>query len=342
MNILVTGGNGFIATNFTKLALEQGHFVVSLDNLSYASSEDNHNLFKDNKSYSFIHEDIRSKSIFSILESGNFDSIINFAAESHVDRSIKDDSIFISTNVNGTHNLLQACKKLIEKRLVKDTFRFIQISTDEVYGSLSSNEKPFTEVSPLKPSNPYSASKAAADLICLSYYRTYKFPVLITRCSNNYGPYQHPEKLIPLSISKIKNDLKIPLYGNGQQIRDWIYVDDHCHGILAVLERGTLGEVYNFGGSSELTNIDCAKKLIKQLKPYKKEESYIEFIKDRPGHDTRYAIDATKAFQQLNWAALNTYSQGIAKTIKWYNNNESWLNEITNNQEYKNWVKKNY
>lgn len=342
MKILVTGGNGFIATNFNKLLLEKNYHVDSLDNLSYASTKANQRELQGDKNFNFIHSDVRNDEIYDYIKKNKYTAVINFAAESHVDRSIKNDSEFLSTNINGTHNLIRACKQLISENALSSNFMFIQISTDEVYGSLDNNDHPFTESSILKPSNPYSATKASADLLCLSYFKTHDFPVMVTRCSNNYGPYQHPEKLIPLSISKIKNDLKIPLYGNGQQIRDWIYVDDHCHGILAVLERGTLGEVYNFGGSSELTNIDCAKKLIKQLKPDKKEESYIEFIKDRPGHDTRYAIDATKAFQQLNWTALNTYSEGIAKTIKWYDNNESWLNEITSNQEYKKWEKKNY
>lgn len=342
MKILVTGGNGFIATNFNKLLLEKNYHVDSLDNLSYASTKANHRELQGDKNFNFIHSDVRNDEIYDYIKKNKYTAVINFAAESHVDRSIKNDSEFLSTNINGTHNLIRACKQLISENALSSNFMFIQISTDEVYGSLDNNDHPFTESSILKPSNPYSATKASADLLCLSYFKTHDFPVMVTRCSNNYGPYQHPEKLIPLSISKIKNDLKIPLYGNGQQIRDWIYVDDHCHGVLAVLERGTLGEVYNFGGSSELTNIDCAKKLIKQLKPDKKEESYIEFIKDRPGHDTRYAIDATKAFQQLNWTALNTYSEGIAKTIKWYDNNESWLNEITSNQEYKKWEKKNY
>ena len=342
MKILVTGGNGFIATNFNRLLLEKNYYVDSLDNLSYASNKVNHSDFLSDDNFTFIHSDIRNDEIYEYIKKNKYTAVINFAAESHVDRSIKNDSEFLSTNINGTHNLIRACKRLISERVLKSDFKFIQISTDEVYGSLNNNDNPFTESSILKPSNPYSATKASADLLCLSYYKTYEFPVIVSRCSNNYGPYQHPEKLIPLSISKVKQDLKVPIYGNGQQIRDWIHVDDHCRGILAVLENGVTGQIYNFGGSSELANIDCVKTLIENLKPGKNPKKYMEFVKDRPGHDIRYAIDSSKAFQQLSWEAQNTFSQGIAKTISWYSHNSKWLEDITNNEEYKKWEKTNY
>lgn len=342
MNVLITGGNGFIATNFIKNALSKGYQITSIDNLSYAGSSKNHEIFLSDKSYTFIKEDIRSRSMEDIIRGSGFDAVLNFAAESHVDRSIHDDTHFISTNITGTHNLLNICKKQIQEKKLKENFKFIQISTDEVYGSLKPDEPAFTEFSILKPSNPYSATKASADLLCISYFKTHNFPVLITRCSNNYGPYQHPEKLIPLTIHRLNNNNKIPIYGSGKQIRDWIYVDDHCLGIMSALEKGRLGEIYNFGGSSESTNINCVNKLIEHLKPGKNIEAYVEFIRDRPGHDARYAIDASKAFKELHWTAENTFSQGIAKTIDWYNNNPSWLDDITNNEEYKEWEKTNY
>ena len=342
MNILVTGGNGFIATNFIKIALSQGHSITSLDNLSYAASRDNHALFIANASYKFMHEDIRSENIYKILESNSYNVVINFAAETHVDRSIEDDSSFISTNINGTHNLISACRNLLDKSILPKGFRFIQISTDEVYGSLELDDEPFTECSPLMPNNPYSASKTAADLICMSYYRTYGFPVIITRCSNNYGPYQYPEKLIPLSINRLKSGQKIPIYGNGLQIRDWIYVDDHCKGILKALEVGKIGEIYNFGGQSELTNIDCIKNLVNVIDPKLKSDDIFDFVKDRPGHDTRYAINAKKSFNELNWKPSESFSSGITKTISWYIKNHNWLEEKINSKEYKVWELNHY
>lgn len=342
MNILVTGGNGFIATNFIKIALDKGHTITSLDNLSYAASKDNHALFMDNESYKFIHEDIRSENIYQILEGNNYDAVLNFAAETHVDRSIEDDSSFISTNVNGTHNLISACRILLKKSILPKEFKFIQISTDEVYGSLAPNDKPFTENSPLMPSNPYSASKTAADLLCMSYYRTYNFPIIITRCSNNYGPHQYPEKLIPLSINRIKARKKIPIYGNGLQIRDWIYVDDHCNGVLKALEIGKTGEIYNFGGQSELTNIDCIKNLINVVDPTLKSDDIFEFVEDRPGHDTRYAINPEKSFNELSWEPSESFLSGITKTISWYTENQDWLKDKINSKEYKDWEIKHY
>ena len=342
MKLLVTGGNGFIATNFVKLALEQKHDVTSLDNLSYASSIDNHQIFQNNNMFEFIKEDIRSEEMLEIIKVGNYDAVVNFAAETHVDRSIKDDSSFMSTNINGTHNLISVCRKLIVNGDLHDDFKFIQISTDEVYGSLTMNDKPFTEISLLKPSNPYSASKASADVIALSYYTTHRFPVIVTRCSNNYGPYQYPEKLIPLSINKINTRSKIPIYGNGQQIRDWIYVDDHCRGILKTLELGKLGEVYNFGGNSEMTNVNCLKSIINSIDSSINTSELFEYVADRPGHDVRYAIDSSKSLKELGWKPQETFTSGISKTISWYEKNIDWLKTRVDSSEYKNWMVKNY
>lgn len=337
MKLLVTGGNGFIATNFIKLALEN-YDVISVDNMSYSGVGDNHTLYQNENNYKFIHDDIRNKSLEHIICDNSIDILINFAAQSHVDRSIHDDSEFLSTNINGTHNLLKICKKLIDLNKLSSDFKFIQISTDEVYGSLDQSDAPFNERSILKPSNPYSASKASADLICQSYFNTYDFPVIITRCSNNYGPYQFPEKLIPLSINYVQANKKIPIYGTGDQIRDWIHVDDHCRGILHVLNHGALGEVYNFGASQELPNIEVVRKIVNYLKPNDNYLDHISFVKDRKGHDCRYAIDSNKSNSLLRWRAQIKFDTGIYPTIKWYLENELWHSSrseiLTNNAEY--------
>ena len=342
MNILVTGGNGFIATNFIKLALSQGNKITSIDNLSYAGSISNHQLFLNNTAYTFINEDIRNKSIYDIIKNNNYDAILNFAAESHVDRSIHDDTNFISTNIAGTHNLLNICKNLIHESILKENFKFIQISTDEVYGSLDSDESPFTESSILKPTNPYSASKASADLLCMSYYKTHKFPVLITRCTNNYGPYQHPEKLIPLTIYRLNNNKQIPIYGSGNQIRDWIYVEDHCAAILSALKKGEIGQVYNFGGNNEIKNKVCVEEIICKMNKGLDTEKYIKYVKDRPGHDTRYAINCSKAKKELSWEPKVEFEEGINKTLDWYLKNTKWLNAIVTHKNFINWEEKHY
>jgi len=338
----VTGGNGFIATNFVKLALSRGYRVTSIDNLSYAGSIRNHEVFANNAAYNFVEEDIRNNSIEKVITSSDFDAVLNFAAESHVDRSIHDDTNFISTNIAGTHNLLNICKNMKHNSTLKPNFKFIQISTDEVYGSLNSEEDAFTELSILKPTNPYSASKASADLLCMSYYKTHNFPVLITRCTNNYGPYQHPEKLIPLTIYRLCNNEKIPIYGSGKQIRDWIYVEDHCEGILSALEKGKAGNIYNFGGNNEIQNKTCVEKIITKLKPDSTSDDYIEYVKDRPGHDTRYAINSSKAKKDLSWEPKINFEQGIDRTLQWYSENNKWLDDIVSEYDFKNWVKKHY
>lgn len=342
MRVLVTGGNGFIATNFIEVALKENFQVTSIDNLSVSSLKNNDDELLNNKNYRFIEDDILNKDLESLILDSSFNAIVNFAAESHVDKSIHDDEKFISTNINGTHNLICICKRLLEKKQLPSDFKFIQISTDEVYGSLKENESAFTELSPLCPTNPYSASKAAADVLCLSYFKTYKFPVIITRCSNNYGPYQYPEKLIPLSIDRINNRSEIPIYGDGQQIRDWIYVLDHCRGVLAALNHGKIGEVYNFGGESELTNTECLKRIINKIDSNIDPNGLFNFIDDRLGHDTRYAINPKKARSELGWKPNETFDSGILKTISWYSKNVKWLEDKTNTEEYKLWVATHY
>lgn len=342
MKILVTGGNGFIATNFIITALKRDYQVFSIDNLGYAGSQNNNLIFDGHKNFTFIKEDIRNKTIEKLIEKERYDAILNFAAESHVDRSIHNDFPFISTNINGTHNLLSICKKLLQEKVLSENFRFIQISTDEVYGSLASEEAPFTELSHLDPSNPYSATKAASDVICLSYYKTYNFPTIVTRCSNNYGPFQYPEKLIPLCINKINTNNKIPIYGDGKQIRDWIHVSDHCQGIIKALEEGEIGNVYNFGGKAELTNIECIKSIIEILRPNNEILDFIEFVEDRPGHDKRYAIDSSKSQKDLNWKTQYNFKSGIRATVEWYEENKVWLTSTSSTKDFRIWEELHY
>lgn len=340
MKILVTGGNGFIGLNFIHAALRNNIQVTCIDNLSYSSKVNFDE--KAHKAFTFIENDIRDKGMYEFIKKNQFDAIINFAAETHVDKSIHSDIGFLSTNVYGTHNLISICRVLIDDNSLPNHFKFIQISTDEVYGSLNESDSPFTELSNLEPSNPYSASKTAADVLCMSYWKTYGFPVIVTRCSNNYGPYQYPEKLIPLTFSRINNEEKVPIYGDGLQIRDWIHVDDHCSGILSALEHGKLGEVYNFGGSSELTNIECVKKIIKEMRPNEDFENYLSFIKDRPGHDRRYAIDSTKAFNELDWQPMISFDEGIISVISWYRENDDWVKTQLNSKNFIEWEEKHY
>lgn len=330
--ILVTGGSGFIGSNFIEEIIYRykNHKIINLDNLTYAGSNSNIKKEIQNSSrYIFIKGDICDKELVSsIFNENDIDYVFNFAAESHVDNSIIDPSIFIKTNALGVDNLAYAalnswkenpqdkkCKKF------KKGVKFIQISTDEVYGSLGKEGK-FSEKTPLNPNSPYSASKASGDLIIRSYYKTFGLPMNITRCSNNYGPNQHPEKLIPLMIETINNNSKIPLYGDGMQIRDWLYVTDHCKAIVEVLEQGKVGNVYNIGGNNEKTNIEVAKILIKH---FDKDESYIKHVEDRLGHDTRYAIDNSKITNELLWQPEITFEVGISKTIEWYTQNMEWM-----------------
>ena len=311
--MLITGGAGFIGSNFIHYILSKynDYQVINLDKLTYAANLDNLKDIEDNKNYRFIHGDIADQEfIFKLFENEKFDIVINFAAESHVDNSILNPQIFTITNILGTQVLLDACRKYNIKR-------FHQVSTDEVYGELplDDNSILFTEKTPLNPSSPYSASKASADMLVKSYYRTYSLPITISRCSNNYGPYQHLEKLIPLMISKAINNDNLPVYGNGINVRDWLHVYDHCTAIDLIIHEGKIGEIYNIGGNNEKSNIDVVKIILKELG---KSEKLIKYVNDRPGHDLRYAIDSTKIKTSLNWKPVYSFEKGILDTIKWY------------------------
>jgi dTDP-glucose 4,6-dehydratase len=318
LKILVTGGAGFIGSCFIRHMLEKyaNYQIVNLDKLTYAGNLENLEDVKHHPGYKFIQGDIcNSSSIFEIMH--GIDCCINFAAESHVDRSIQCSEEFIKTNITGTHTLLCMAKEL-------NIGRFIQISTDEVYGSLGQTGY-FTEKSPLAPNNPYAASKASADLLVRSFFKTYGLPVIITRCSNNYGPYQYPEKLIPLFITNILNNKPVPVYGDGQGIRDWLYVYDHCSAIDAVLHNGKEGEIYNIAGQNEKTNLEITEII---LKAFNKNASFLQHVEDRPGHDRRYALDISKIKNELGWQPSMPFDAGIKQTIDWYIHNKTWVNSI--------------
>jgi dTDP-glucose 4,6-dehydratase len=349
--ILVTGGAGFIGTNFILDWLTQSdEEIINLDNLTYAGNLENLASLKDDKQHIFIKGDIcDSALIISLLTKYKPRAIINFAAESHVDRSIKEPEGFIQTNIVGTFRLLEATRAYWDtlENMKKEKFRFLHISTDEVYGSLSSKEEAFDEEHRYEPNSPYSASKAASDHLIRAYHKTYGLPVLTTNCSNNYGPYQFPEKLIPLIISNALTNKPLPVYGDGQQIRDWLYVKDHCSAIRRVLEAGAPGETYNIGGWNEKTNIDiihtiCS--LLDTLSPHADGKHYndqITFVTDRPGHDRRYAINSNKIKQDLGWKPAETFETGIHKTVQWYLNNQNWVKNIQSGA-YLEWIDKNY
>ncbi len=310
--LLVTGGSGFIGCNFIEYMLKTypTYQIVNVDLLTYAGSLENNRVVSGYPQYRFIQGDIRDRTfIFELFEKEMFDWVVNFAAESHVDRSIENPADFLTTNVLGTQILMDACRAYQVKR-------FHQVSTDEVYGDLAlDSELLFTEDFPLKASSPYSASKASADLLVLSYFRTFQLPVTISRCSNNYGPYQFPEKLIPLMILKALKNAKLPVYGTGENIRDWLHVLDHCKAIDAILHKGCSGEVYNIGGNQEYSNLMIVKFILDELrKPYE----LIEFVTDRPGHDLRYAIDSSKIQDELGWAPSYSFETGLKSTIEWY------------------------
>ena len=334
--ILVTGGTGFIGNCFCKLLLKEraDYRVINVDVCTYAANPSTIKEELKNPNYKFYKTDIRDrKTIYEIFEKEHPDVVVNFAAESHVDRSIIDPESFLTTNIIGTEVLMDASRKYgIE--------RYHQVSTDEVYGDLPLDRPDlfFHEDTPLHTSSPYSTSKASADLLVLAYHRTYGLPVTISRCSNNYGPYQFPEKLIPLMIDKAKKNLPLPVYGEGINVRDWLYVEDHCRGILAVIEKGKVGEVYNLGGHNERNNLYIVKRILMELG---KPESLITFVADRHGHDQRYAIDPHKANVELGWDPVTTFEEGIKKTIKWYDENQWWLDECTSG-EYTKWLDKNY
>lgn len=323
LKILVTGGAGFIGTNFVYRMLEKypSYDVVCLDLLTYAGNLKNLEQAQENPRFRFIRGDIADRDFIEpLFEVEHFDAVVNFAAESHVDRSIVNPSVFLMTNIIGTQVLMDASRKAGVKR-------FHQVSTDEVYGDLPLDRPDllFTEQTPIHTSSPYSASKASADLIAFAYFRTYGFPVTISRCSNNYGPYQFPEKLIPLMISRARAGKTVPVYGDGSNVRDWLFVGDHCAAVDLILHRGVPGEVYNIGGNTEKTNLEVVKTILQQLG---KPESLIEFVRDRAGHDLRYAIDASKIKAALGWEPATAFTEGMAKTVDWYLQNSAWLEEI--------------
>ncbi|MDR2017818.1 MAG: dTDP-glucose 4,6-dehydratase [Syntrophobacterales bacterium] len=318
MRILVTGGCGFIGSNFIRHMLSKyQYYIVNFDNLTYAGNLENLKDIEDDPRYTFIRGDIAGKEDTALVFNNGVDIVVNFAAESHVDRSIMEPDAFVRTNISGTFMLLEQARQ-------KGVKRFIQISTDEVYGSLGKEGK-FCEDTPLAPNSPYSASKTSADLLAMAYHKTYGTPTVITRCSNNYGPYQFPEKLIPLIISNALHDKELPVYGDGMNVRDWIYVTDHCEAIDLVLHKGEPGNIYNVGGENERTNIEIVQLILNILG---KPESLIRYVKDRPGHDRRYAIDSTKIKNFLNFETKMEFQKGMEETVAWYMDHRSWWERI--------------
>ena len=335
MKILVTGGCGFIGSNFIRYLLKTypDDVIINVDKLTYAGNLENLSDFSHFPRYRFVKDDIADASRMEVFINDGIDAIVNFAAESHVDRSIQDPSAFIRTNIFGTFVLLEAIRKVLPKQPI----RFLHISTDEVYGSLGEIGA-FTEETALAPNSPYSASKTAADVMVRAYHRTYGLPALITRCSNNYGPYQFPEKLIPLMVSNAMEDKELPIYGDGLNIRDWIFVEDHCRALDLVLRQGKEGEVYNVGGESEKTNLSVAQTILDHLG---KPRSLIRFVADRPGHDRRYAIDFSKIGKELAWRPSVSFEEGIRRTIEWYETHREWWQKIKTG-EYLEYYKRMY
>ena len=336
MKIIVTGGAGFIGGNFIHYMMEKypEDQIVCLDKLTYAGSIETLESVMDRDNFKFVKGDIADRTfVYKLFEEEKPDVIINFAAESHVDRSITNPDVFLQTNIMGTGVLLDACREY-------GISRFHQVSTDEVYGDLPLDRPDlfFTEDTPIHTSSPYSASKASSDLLVLAYHRTFKLPVTISRCSNNYGPYQFPEKLIPLMIANALNDKPLPVYGKGENVRDWLYVRDHCVAIDLIVRKGTVGEVYNIGGHNEKTNLEVVGTIVKELG---KSEELITYVADRPGHDRRYAIDPSKIRSELGWEPTTLFDEGIRMTIKWYLDNKAWLENIISG-EYQNYYEKMY
>ena len=336
MKIIVTGGAGFIGGNFVHYMLRNHpeDEIICLDALTYAGNMETLAPVMDNPKFKFVKGDITDrKMVFELFETEKPDVIVNFAAESHVDRSIEDPEIFLKTNILGTGVLLDACRQY-------GITRYHQVSTDEVYGDLPLDRPDlfFTEETPIHTSSPYSASKASADLLVQAYHRTFKVPVTISRCSNNYGPYHFPEKLIPLMIANALNGKRLPVYGKGENVRDWLYVEDHCHAIDLIIRNGRVGEVYNIGGHNERTNLQVVKTIIKELG---KSEDLIQYVTDRAGHDMRYAIDPTKIKNELGWEPETTFDEGIKRTIQWYLDNKDWWENIISG-EYQNYYAKMY
>jgi dTDP-glucose 4,6-dehydratase len=350
--ILVTGGAGFIGGNFVLDWLKEPNAegIINIDKLTYAGNLATLDSLKGNPHHIFVHGDIGNKELISkLLKEYQPRAIVNFAAESHVDRSIHSPAEFVQTNILGTFNLLECARAYWNEldKAKKTAFRFHHVSTDEVYGSLSVSDPAFTETNPYEPNSPYSASKAASDHLVRAWFHTYDFPVVTTNCSNNYGPYHFPEKLIPLVILNALNSKPLPIYGDGQQIRDWLYVGDHCTAIREVLANGKLGETYNISGWNEKANIDVVKticSILDELKPRKDGRSYAEqiiFVTDRPGHDRRYAIDARKIKRELGWKPKETFDSGIKKTVRWYLDNPIWIEGVVTSS-YRDWLQKQY
>lgn len=332
MKILVTGGAGFIGSNFIRYLIKKypEYKIINLDLLTYAGNLENLRDIEKSLNYKFVKGDIADKDLVNELVK-DADTIVNFAAESHVDRSILDSAAFIHTNIVGTHNLLEAAK-------VNGGKRFHHISTDEVYGHLGPNDPPFNEKTSYAPRSPYSASKAAADHLVKAYYHTYRLPVTISNCSNNYGPYQFPEKLHALFITNLLENKKVPLYGDGKQIRDWLYVEDHCEAIDLIIHQGKIGETYCVGGNCEKTNLEITQKILELLG---KGEEMIEYVSDRPGHDRRYAIDFSKIKAELGWEPRTSFEEGMKKTVEWYKANEDWWRKIKSG-EYLEYYQRQY
>jgi dTDP-glucose 4,6-dehydratase len=333
MNILVTGGCGFIGSNLVRhlLAHRPGWRVVNLDRLTYAGNAENLADLEGHRAYRFVQGDIRNGELVAdLLKTERIDAVMHLAAESHVDRSILTPAVFVETNVAGTQVLLEAAR-------ARGVSRFLHVSTDEVYGSLGPTGR-FTEETPLAPSSPYSASKAASDLLALAYAHTFGLPIVVTRCSNNYGPYQFPEKLIPLMIANALRDLPLPVYGDGKNVRDWIHVEDHCAGLVAALERGAPGHVYNLGAATEKANVDVVNAILELVG---KPRSLVQYVKDRPGHDRRYAIDPAKAKRELGWSATHGFEEALAATVAWYRENRGWWERIISG-EYLRYYEKQY
>lgn len=351
MTIMVTGGAGFIGSNFViEWLSKHNELLINVDKLTYAGNLQNLEVLGGDSNHIFSQEDIsNTQAINQLLKSHKPRFILNFAAESHVDRSIHSPEKFIQTNIIGTFRLLESIRSYWNDMSSKDknNFRFLHISTDEVYGSLESSAPPFTETHRYNPNSPYSASKAASDHLVRAYYKTYSIPVLTTNCSNNYGPYQFPEKLIPLTIYNALTGKDIPIYGDGQQIRDWLYVGDHCSAIRRVLEKGEVGEIYNIGGLNEKTNLEIVNiicEILDELLPAADGGSYksqIIYVTDRLGHDKRYAIDASKIAKKLHWQPSETLETGMQKTIEWYLSHQDWVTNVTNG-DYRAWIVKQY
>jgi dTDP-glucose 4,6-dehydratase len=332
VTVLVTGGAGFIGSAFVRMAIsETGWRVVNLDKLTYAGNLENLAPVEGSPRYRFVHGDIcDEKLVDALLAEERPEAIVHFAAESHVDRSILSPEPVIQTNLRGTFTLLEAARK-------HRTARFLHVSTDEVYGSLAAPLEAAEEF-PLNPSSPYSASKAGSDLLARSYFVTYRMPVVITRASNNYGPYQFPEKLIPLMIANALEDRRLPVYGDGMQVRDWLFVEDHCRGILAVLAKGREGEIYNIGGNRSLPNLDVIRRI---LQATGKPESLIEYVTDRPGHDRRYALSSEKIMRETGWRPVVDFEEGLARTTAWYRSNVPWVDRVRSG-EYRGYYERNY